>query len=412
MTSLTLESSVSTETTTFSKKPRAKKNASASSSELKKAAAIESTAAVEPDEVKKRGRKPRGAKIIVNTVEVKPEPVTLPNIILHLRCTTKELNEYNLSLNKIVTDPLQYNPNIPLNISTYNDGALNQTYFSFEQGENYSLENTTPINNGFAYDYTTNIAGTGPLYYCSKCAESSTLSVGTVVGSGVSTLGDVGASAIAANNAENENANMREINTKLKHLKVQLYKNCLPTDKTSACFWCTCEYDNTPCYIPKNTTDSSIYGYGSFCRPECAVAYLMKENIDDSTKFERYHLLNQVYGKEYGYKKNIKPAPNPYYLLDKYYGNLTIQQYRKLLKSEHLLSVVDKPITRILPELHEDNDDTIMNIYGIDKATDKPAASSAISTSGYKVKRQSERPQGPSKSSIILQKFGLSAGNE
>ena len=56
------------------------------------------------------------------------------------------------------------------------------------------------------------------------------------------------------------------------------------------------------------------------------------------------------------YKKNIKPAPDPHYLLDKFFGNLTIQEYRKLLKTEHLLLVVDKPMTRVLPELFEDND--------------------------------------------------------
>ena len=68
-----------------------------------------------------------------------------------------------------------------------------------------------------------------------------------------------------------------------------------------------------------------------------------------------------IYCKIYEYNKNIKPAPNPYYTLDKYYGNLSIQEYRKLLKNERLLLVVEKPLSRILPELHEDNDDYILN---------------------------------------------------
>lgn len=147
--------------------------------------------------------------------------------------------------------------------------------------------------------------------------------------------------------------------------------------------------------------DDTIFGYGSFCRPECAVAYLMKENIDDSTKFERYHLLNQIYSKVYDYKKNIKPAPNPFYLLEKYYGNMTIQEYRKLLKTEHMLLVIDKPLTRILPELHEDNEDMVLNIYGGTKTT------ATVPNGIYKVKRQSEKTQGPSKSSIMRDKFGL-----
>jgi hypothetical protein len=193
--------------------------------------------------------------------------------------------------------------------------------------------------------------------------------------------------------------NIKDVNTKLKKLKIQLYKNNNP-DKKSACFWCTYEYDNPSCYIPKYENDMQIFGYGSFCRPECAVAYLMKENIDDSTKFERYHLLNQIYSKVYDFKKNIKPAPNPYFLLDKFYGNLSIQEYRKLLKTEHMLLVIDKPMTRILPELHEDNDDFIMNIYG---------GNAPQNTSGvYKVKRESEKQKGPSKKSIMKDKFGLS----
>jgi len=40
---------------------------------------------------------------------------------------------------------------------------------------------------------------------------------------------------------------------------------------------------------------------------------------------------------------------------------LSIQEYRNLLKSERLFLIVDKPLTRILPEIHEDNDDFIIN---------------------------------------------------
>lgn len=159
--------------------------------------------------------------------------------------------------------------------------------------------------------------------------------------------------------------------------------------------------------------DGTIHGYGSFCRPECAAAYLMKESLDDSTKFERYHMLNQIYSKIYDYHKNIKPAPNPYYLLEKFYGNLTIQEYRKLLKSDHLLMVIDKPLTRILPELHEDNEEFLTSIYGnsttITSGTQITGASNAKpNTFGvYKVRRQSEKPVGVTKTSIIKEHFRI-----
>jgi hypothetical protein len=62
-------------------------------------------------------------------------------------------------------------------------------------------------------------------------------------------------------------------------------------------------------------------------------------------------------------------------------------------------------MTRILPELHEDNESMMLNIYGSVKTTSVTGNSS--STGVYKVKRQSEKQQGPTKTSIIRDKFGL-----
>ena len=137
-------------------------------------------------------------------------------------------------------------------------------------------------------------------------------------------------------------------------MAVQLHTNEIVENK-SACFWCTYDFDNPPIHIPKYKLNNTYHCYGCFCSPECATAFLFKESIDSSVQFERYHLLNYLYCKIYNYNTNIKPAPCPYYMLNKYYGNLTIQEYRKLLKNERLLLVVDKPLTRILPELYDDN---------------------------------------------------------
>ena len=101
--------------------------------------------------------------------------------------------------------------------------------------------------------------------------------------------------------------------------------------------------------------------YGCFCSPQCAVSHLMNENIDSSIKFERYQYINNIYGKIYNFNNNIKPAPNPYYLLDKFYGTLSIQEYRKILNNEQLLLVVEKPLTHVFPELYEDNNNFLIN---------------------------------------------------
>jgi len=284
--------------------------------------------------VKKRGRKPKGGKLITKQSELTCTQPVISNVILHLKCSMQDLNVHNDTIKNLVTDPLIYNPSVPPNILTYK--KENSAFSMYDTEKQQS--------NDLAY------------------SEFASKSVSQTKESNICQICNLNMSE-EENNEESDDISIKDINCKLKKLKIQMYKNT-NHEKKSACFWCTYEFDNPSCYIPKYEMDKEIFGYGSFCRPECAVAYLMKENMDDSTKFERYHLLNQIYSKVYNFKKNIKPAPNPFYLLDKFYGNLTIQEYRKLLKTEHMLLVIDKPMTRILPELHEDNEDFIINIYG------------------------------------------------
>jgi hypothetical protein len=190
---------------------------------------------------------------------------------------------------------------------------------------------------------------------------------------------------------KNKETDIREIWKKLKILEHNLHVNNID-NKKSACFWDTYEFDNPPVYIPKHFINNTYQVYGCFCSPECAVAHLMEENIDSSIKFERYQLMNHIYSKVYNYNKNIKPAPNPYYMLEKYYGNLSIQEYRSLLQNERLFLVVDKPLTRIMPELHEDNDDFIIN-------------NKIIPTNNIKLRKIQKKQ---TKTNILSERFGLS----
>ena len=155
------------------------------------------------------------------------------------------------------------------------------------------------------------------------------------------------------------------ISKKLQDLSIQLKSNNI--NKKCSCFWCTYNFDNEPIMIPKYELKDTYYCYGNFCSPECACSFLMNENIDSSHKFERYYLLNNIYCKIYNYEKNIKFAPSPYYTLEKFYGNLNIQEYRKLLENERLLLVVDKPLSKLLPEIYDENEDYILNNKSINK---------------------------------------------
>lgn len=289
---------------------------------------------------KKRGRKPKGGKIVQQIIPQNNVKETKPNVILHLKCSLKDLNSSNLF-------------------------ASNLDGYSFSNSSNLLFDN---INN-----------------------EKNPLNDNIINAS--SKLSEYEVETDANDDTEfikNKDGDIREIWKKLKVLEHNLHIN--NTDnKKSACFWDTCEFDNPPVYIPKHFMNDTYQVYGCFCSPECAVAHLMEENIDSSIKFERYQLMNHIYSKVYNYTKNIKPAPNPYYMLEKYLGNLTIQDFRSLLRNERLFLVVDKPLTRVMPELHEDNDDFIIN-------------NKIIPTNNIKLRKMQKKQ---TKTNILSERFGL-----
>ena len=301
---------------------------------------------------KKRGRKPKGGKIIQQTVSNNNNnKETKPNIILHLKCSSKELQTNTMDSNVESFNFTTCKNELTYEVIDSNDIQVNQNNFINETANNFNANNSI-INN--YYDEEIN-------YEKESYA--------------------------------NKEFDIKDVWKKLKILEHNLHINNI-SDKKSACFWCTYEFDNPPIYIPKHYIKESYSVYGCFCSPECATAHLMEENIDSSSKFERYHLINHIYAKIYNYTKNIKPAPNPYYMLDKYYGNLNIQEYRALLRNERLFLVVDKPLTRILPELHEENDDFIIN-------------NKIIPSNTYQVKKKIQK-KNQSKNNILNEKFGIS----
>ena len=255
---------------------------------------------------KKRGRKPKGGTIITNIEKVKKSLNNeKKNIVLHLKCKLEDIKENNYNISDVYK-------NDEIKSYVFNK---NLEYEILNEDLNY----TTNINN----NSDTNISNNS-----------------------------------VPNNKNNYNEKSQKIiiDKKLKELNNNLHSNNL-FNKRSACFYCTYDFHNVPIYIPKYEINEIYYVYGCFCSPECACGYLFEQNnLDTTSMFERYDLLNYLYTKIYDYKKNIKPAPNPYYLLDKFSGNLTIQEYRELLDSERLLIVIDKPLVRQFPELHEDNE--------------------------------------------------------
>ena len=279
----------------------------------------------EEPRVKKRGRKPRGGKIIATEAAGLAVSVPEPNVILHLRCGKADLST-----------PSFFCTSIP-----------------------------EPALSG---EFSGDVAGGDSLLYEILQSTSSEPPV-----------------------KDNVEDCSRTLWGKLDELAVALHTNDI-SDKKSACFWDSCDFDSPPIHIPKFILGGTYNCYGCFCSPECATAYLFRETLDTATRFERYALLNHLYCKIYDYNKNVKPAPDPFHTLDKFYGNLSIQEYRQHLKSERILLVVDKPLTRTLPELHEDNDEFVLN-------------TKAIPSSGqFKLRRSRHKP---TKAEVLAENFNM-----
>jgi hypothetical protein len=287
---------------------------------------------------KKRGRKPKGGKIIQQIIPLNNVKEMKPNVILHLKCSLKDLKSSNL---------------FSSNLEGYSFSHHNNLYFDTIHNEKEGLNDVISC----------------------KLIEHEA---------------DTDSTDFDLDLVKNKDNDIRDIWKKLKVLEHNLHVNNID-NKKSACFWDTCEFDNPPVYIPKHFMNDTYQVYGCFCSPECAVAHLMEENIDSSIKFERYQLMNHIYSKVYNYNKNIKPAPNPYYMLEKYYGNLSIQEFRSLLRNERLFLVVDKPLTRVMPELHEDNDDFIIN-------------NKIIPTNNIKLRKLQKKQ---TKTNILNERFGF-----
>ena len=200
--------------------------------------------------LKKRGRKPKGGKIVQQKLLNQHDQPSKPNIMLHLKCSINDLNGNNV------------------------ENAIDSFAFANTKSE-LAYEIVTDEKNIIIDNSPTKTLH--PTYSC-----------------------EIDHDAFDDDCNKSKSSDSRTLWNKLKELQHNLHNNNV-NDRKSACFWCTCDFDNPSIYIPKHYVEDSYHVYGCFCSPECATAYLMEENIDDSSKFERYFLLNNIYSKIYNH---------------------------------------------------------------------------------------------------------------
>ena len=371
---------------------------------------------------RKRGRKPKGGKIIECPNVDDNTNIILPNVIVHFKCKLNDLAKYlsdsdsdqsNIwdkqfgnytevstetqnqpnKRQKKTTETVsrnqrqrqtQFNKQVENEVipTSINSGKTNELNYTFVNKENDILNPNVEPNN------------VKELFQNKEQNMSQNTTVNVNINMNSMELNT--STNITEQHSELINPNNPEILMKIHEMEVQFHNNNL-NGKRSSCFWDTCAFDTPAFYIPKSMDMNNVRPYGCFCSLNCALSYLQNEEIDASSKFERRQLLFNLYSNVVKDKTFIKPAPDPRYTLDKFYGNLSIQQWRSLLTSDRMLLIVDKPLTPELPELHTETTDRFMSMGCMNTAD--PAQYGK-----FKIRKVAPKQ---SKTAIVAEKFGI-----
>jgi len=117
----------------------------------------------------------------------------------------------------------------------------------------------------------------------------------------------------------------------------------LPDSTDIACFWDCHPFRGRPCVIPFGIEEGIWRVYGNFCCPECAAAYLFNERLDIHVQWERYALLNRLYGPD-----SVRLAPSRL-VLRLFGGTLDISVFRQTIHEKRLrIDVMTPPMISIV----------------------------------------------------------------
>lgn len=112
-------------------------------------------------------------------------------------------------------------------------------------------------------------------------------------------------------------------------------KNEVVKSTDIVCWHCTHTFQNTPKCVPVNynKTKQTFEVVGVFCSWGCAKTW-MSSRVEYNTPIKRMWLY-ELARKHYGYDKDvIYPAPDPW-VLKKFGGSLTIEEFRQMSKMDY-----------------------------------------------------------------------------
>lgn len=301
---------------------------------------ILNTEIIEDDKKKRRGRKPKDKFAFDDTVLDKPDAITETDIntVIKIPINCMELDkEFNLSDS---VAPMPFDRLI--NDSTYN--YINKQSPFAENDINNNINNninTNIISNN--YELTQNAVHLD--YYQSKVNDM---------------LSDI----IEPVNKKYLTQVEILLEKKYKHTKqLALISNtCISQNDNKwlestniACFWdCHC-FEHQPWGIPIkfDVQTGKFTLFGIFCSPNCALSYLLANEANTYSLWERVSLLNLLNYKVYENDENIIPAPDKM-CLKLFGGPLDINEFRALtLKNNKVFNINFPPCNIITPVLEE-----------------------------------------------------------
>jgi hypothetical protein len=263
---------------------------------------------VEEKVVKKRGRKPKGGKIITQKLEENNNNNEMPNIILHLKCSLNDIGDKNSekpNCNKLEESQIEsYNnlsqlkgsdicnkntqanaelknvSNIGESRPVYNDSlshlfkVYNPTILSTD-----STNSDTNVNKNTATTIShSNANANVPCYTSNEILNNRTCLFNGVYSPDVNLYGNEYDECDEGDSITGICKNEKEIWRKINQLKVSFHKSDICKNiggtQRSACFWCTCEFDSPAVYIPKNLTKDVYNVYGCFVRRSVPLLFL------------------------------------------------------------------------------------------------------------------------------------------
>jgi len=125
----------------------------------------------------------------------------------------------------------------------------------------------------------------------------------------------------------------------------------VPEKTDIACFWCTHEFENKPCFLPTKEESGVYHIYGNFCSPQCALSYLLEEHLDSHVRWERMALLHRMYRPQGKPGCRLYPSP-PRESLKKFGGVYTYEQFRRVVSDNKVrVDIQIPPMVSILGTL-------------------------------------------------------------